>query len=516
MTTAAKRAEMNAVSALAGPPSSNAGAMPVGADPVRWPPWAFVFAFCLLLYVVHAAVAIAAGRHLFLDGSWYLVRLLSDGWPISFYSDLLTEFYYSRLSAVWATQWPSVLYLRLGGDSLAVSSWLFGASMFGAKIVLLLVSLWILRPEHRQLIVFPLLSLFAGTIGADPVIISEAHFAAGLLWPLLFAASGVARSTAAPVGVVALCGALAPLTYESFLFFGPILMLGAVAGVRATDRSARLNALLAGLSGLASTVISAASVAFPRDTINRGSFRAGLENVLRDMVAPGAEIFVPVLLATVALAGVVLALLASRTRFRGAAATAVLLPFLVFLLLFPIGYSALRPPALAFPQSYLGRSLTLVLIPAGLALLCLLHVRRTDGLRTAFLTASFTVLPALAAGQVGHQLMLTGVWARSASVLADALGSRRGRIACEEIAASASTRGLTAEQFRHAVCAWPVAPLSLLVQQPAGPQSVAFADVAFQPFDTRDGSGLPSLRFVRVPLDRLRASLDEAAAIGPR
>lgn len=74
-------------------------------------------------------------------------------------------------------------------------------------------------------------------------------------------------------------------------------------------------------------------------------------------------------IATVALAGVVLALLASRTRLRASAATAVLLPCLAFLLLFPVGYSILRSPALAFPQSYLGRSLTLVLIPAGLALL---------------------------------------------------------------------------------------------------------------------------------------------------
>jgi hypothetical protein len=215
----------------------------------------------------------------------------------------------------------------------------------------------------------------------------------------------------------------------------------------------------------------------------------------------------------VAFLGVVLALLASRTRFRGSAATAVLLPCLVFLLLFPVGYFVLRSPALAFEQSYLGRGLTWALIPAGLALLCLLHIRLAGALRTAFLTASFAVLPALAAGQVGYQLVLTGVWARSVSVLADALGSRQGRIACEEIAASASKRGLTEEQFRHAVCAWSVAPLSLLVQQPAGPRSVAFADVTFQPFDASDGGALPSLRFVRVPLDRLRASLDEAATI---
>jgi len=508
MTVAAKRAERNEGPPLADPPSSNAGAMQVGAEFVRSPPWAFVFVLCLLLYVVHAAAAITTGRHLVLDGSWYLVLLVSDGWPMSFHGDLLTEFYYSRLSAVWATQWPTVLYLRLGGDSLAASSWLFGASVFGAKIALLLVALWTLKPDRRHLIVFPLLGLFAGTIGADPVIISEGHFAAALLWPLLFAACGVARGTAAVLAVVALCGALAPLTYESFLFFGPILMLGAAAGMRAGDRPTRANALLAGLSGFASTLTSAAAVAFPRDPGNRGSFRAGLENVVRDLVAPGAEIFVPVLLAVVALVGVALAVLASRTRFRGIAASAVLLPCLVFLLLFPVGYVVLRSPALAVPQSYLGRGLTLVLIPAGLALLCLLHVRRADALRTAFLTVSLSVLPALAAGQVAYQLALTGMWASSVSVLADALRSRQGRIACEGIAESALKRGVTAEQFRHTVCHWTVAPLSLLVQQPTGPQSVAFADVPFQPFDTRDASDLPSLRFVRVPLDRLRANLE--------
>jgi hypothetical protein len=386
--------------------------------------------------------------------------------------------------------------------------------VFGAKIVLLLVSLWILRPEHRQLIAFPLLGLFAGTIGSDPVIISEAHFAAGLLWPLLFAANGATRGTVPVLAVIVLCGLLAPFSYESFLLFGPILMLGAAWGTRADHRLKRASAVAAGTSGLVSTTVSALAVLYPRDPGNLGSFSSALVNVVRDALLPGAEVFVPFLLCVVAFVALAVPLVTRGARLGSAAAAAVLIPSIAFLVLFPICHFFFRSPTWALTQSYFGRSFACVLIPAAVALLYLLHARWSRPLHAAFLATAFTVLPALSAGQVAWQLMLTGIWARSAAVVADEVRIRQGRVACEDIPqSSVQALGITPAQFRDAICHWTAAPLSLIVPWPSPPQSVVFAEDRFRPFEIGDGSALPSMRFVRVSLDRLRANLDADAAL---
>jgi hypothetical protein len=205
---------------------------------------------------------------------------------------------------------------------------------------------------------------------------------------------------------------------------------------------------------------------------------------------------------------------ARGTRFGNAAAAAVLIASIAILVLFPIGHFFFRSPTWALTQSYFGRSFACVLIPAGVALLYLLHARWSSTLRTAFLASAFTVLPALAAGQVTWQLVLTGIWSRSAAAVADELRTHQGRVACEDIPeSSVRARGITPAQFRDAICHWTAAPSSQIVPWPSPPQSVVFTDDRFRPFEIGDGSALPSMHFVRVSLDHLRANLDADGAL---
>ena len=133
------------------------------------------------LYVIGTLVAILLHRHLFGDAAWYLVKVLSDGQVVNLEPGL-HALYRSRWFAFQFTQAPLLWASEIGVTNLTALSWIYGLTMYAHRVVsLLLCWIWL---KDKRLFLFPLASLFAGSINADLYIVSETHFLLSLVWPL--------------------------------------------------------------------------------------------------------------------------------------------------------------------------------------------------------------------------------------------------------------------------------------------------------------------------------------------
>ena len=134
------------------------------------PRTARLVAIAVALYVVATLVAILVHRHLFGDAAWYLVKVLSDGEAVDFEPGL-RALYRSRWFAYHLTQEPMLWASELGVTSMTALSWIYGLTMYAHRVVsLLLCWIWL---RDKRLFLFPLASLFAGSINADLYIVSD-------------------------------------------------------------------------------------------------------------------------------------------------------------------------------------------------------------------------------------------------------------------------------------------------------------------------------------------------------
>ena len=182
-----------------------------------------LFWLAILVYAATSFAALLVGRHLFGDAANFLVKIGTNGNVTHFYTNLLHEFQYSRIAAFHLTQGPAVAWLGLGGASLWQVSLIYGLTLWGLKIASLALSYRFLASADKALFVFPLLTLVAGSINADLYIVSESHVMVSLFWPTLIATT-TARDPRPGRCAFVLCSSLLMLcTYETALFFGPIL-----------------------------------------------------------------------------------------------------------------------------------------------------------------------------------------------------------------------------------------------------------------------------------------------------
>ncbi len=242
------------------------------------PRTARLVAIAVALYAIATLVAILVHRHLFGDAAWYLVKVLSDGQVVNLESGL-GVLYRSRWFSFHVTQEPMLWASQLGVTSLTALSWIYGLTMYAHRVVsLLLCWIWL---RDKRLFLFPLASLFAGSINADLYIVSETHFLLSLVWPLFVLLLDADLTRGRRVWLVAIAIPTL-LAYESMMFFGPLLVVA--AGVRARSRwtDVRDRALCLALAAWFSlgTIFALAASLWPRDASNRGSFLHGIPDAL--------------------------------------------------------------------------------------------------------------------------------------------------------------------------------------------------------------------------------------------
>lgn len=454
-----------------------------------------VVGIAIALYCIELFLAILFHRHLFGDAAWFLVKVLSENQVTNWYTDFRSEFFRSRWFAFHLTQWPMLWASRLGVTNLAELSWLFGVGLFLHRPLSLLACWWWLR--DKRLFVFPLASLFAGSINAELYIVSETHFILSLVWPLL---------------VLLWCGDLTPagrrvwlvliaipslLAYETMVFFGPLLVIAAGLRAKADWERRRDRLLLLALAGYFAlgSVFAALAIVWPRDALNRGTFVSGIGIALErghlGIVASVLLVFTFPLVAYL------------WPRQRKASTTLLIVPVLLGAVYVANMCSA--PERVDFETHGYARGMS-ALTPLPLCLMfCvqpLLPWARREGL-----------IPCLRAVAVLGMLQCfwaagaTVFWANMVTVLRMELARTAGVIPYEStVLARPAFRGMPMRSL-HIV--WPLLPMSVVLGGSLEVSSVVFSDhYPFAPFDPFVPGELPNLSRFGVDYTRLTAALD--------
>ena len=219
----------------------------------------FTFAACL---------AVLTSRGLVADGAFYFITLLERELP--------TTFEHGRLAAHALTQWPVVLALWLGATDFSTLRLLHSSGLYYLGPLHLLLCWWFVPAGQRESLFWPLLSLFAGSMNAWFVAVTEAHVMTWLFWPLvLFLIHGEVRHKVqtAVFGILVIASAVA---YETMALQGLLLAALALArrgGKTGLERIAWTAVSVWFLLGVGVAIYFALN---PRSVANRGGFLEGM------------------------------------------------------------------------------------------------------------------------------------------------------------------------------------------------------------------------------------------------
>ncbi len=422
------------------------------------------WASLLLLYAVHAALALWTGRVLWLDGAYYFLRLLETRGFV--FGDA------SRAGADGLVEIPILIALHAGVTNLPLLKFLFGLPPFALLPLSLILCRWMAGPR-LNLAVYPLATFAAGLMNTELLVIHESRAAVVLFWPVLFGIlDPLKRASTLLVSVALSLPFIA--AYESAIGLGPILMIAAFLRMRseASPRSRRLLwAVLT--SAVLATLVAAQSILRPTHPANLTSFQGSWRVVLEPgSVSVQLSLFVAVLLIAAALA----------PRVAGPWVTLIGAVAIVLGVL-----QALADPAqVAVTAQYRARIVN-VILPMLAALPPLF-----GGLRPETETTARRVLGLLFAAQIAFQLQLTWQWQAFREVSRERLACVRGLVPVDVALHSGLERRRVSPEWMHG---WHHPTLSLLDH--AGPVRAllgrARGYTEWQPFDPLDPSALPRL-----------------------
>lgn len=448
-----------------------------------------LFLAILVAYTLSAAYAIVTGRPLYGDASWFLVKILSTGDVTRFY-DTFDHIYYSRLTAYWLTQFPTVIALHLKVYSIQILSLILGSTYYAVKLASLVICYFILPKTKKKYFLFPLFALFAGSINSDIYLVSETNVAVSFLWPLAFLLTDdreirIPRWLIGSVAIVA-----ASFTYESWAFFAPLLL---VAGIITLKRSKlgnrrRLGSMVSLL--LVPTLTNWLAILVPRDAENKGGFVLGAVKAFTDTRNGFPSWHVEILASTLAaITFLMLLTLSHRTLKHNVAKLLFALIALAIVIVPPLQYMVIHN-GLEFGYSIMDRGVGGVAIQVGLLLLYIacLHTPAVNVSRAFAL--STTLLCALVVSQISCQLIATRSWVNATRAVQTTVATRAGAIPCDVIDHHDEPVGTPPPST--IICSWWAYPLSVLYARHNNVGSILIPhNLTFQPFDPFVSSDLP-------------------------
>jgi hypothetical protein len=448
----------------------------------------------ITLYAVGTIVAILFHRHLFGDAAWFLVKVLSENQVTDWYSDFSSEFFRSRWFAFHFSQWPVLWASRLDITSVAVLSWIFGVSLFlGRALSLLVCWLWL---RDKRLFLFPLASLFAGSINAEVYIVSETHFLLSLVWPLLVLLSCADLTPARRRVWLVLVAIPTLLAYEAMAFFGPLLIVA--AGLRARAHWKRLSDRILFLALAAyfalGSIFAVLAIVWPRDTLNRGTFVSGIPAALElGHLGIAASMWLTLTFPLVVYLW---------PRHRKVGATLLAAPVLLEAVY--VGRMFLQPEQVDFETHVYARGMG-VLVPFLLCLMFLVQPIVVMSRRRALIPC-LRAVAVLGLFQCVWSIGATVFWANMVTALRFELARTAGVVPYQStVLAKQTLRGMPMKQL-HLV--WPLLPMSIVLGGSPEVSSVIFAEShPFAPFNPRAPDELPNLSRFGVHYDGLKATL---------
>jgi hypothetical protein len=441
------------------------------------------------LFLLVSCVAVMASRGLVADGAYYFIAILQHPWP--------TTFEHGRLAAHALTQWPLVLAVQLGLTDFVALRFIHSLGLFYLGPLHLLLCWWFIPGGEEQDLFWPLLSLFAGSINAWFVAMTEAHVLSWLFWPLvMFLVHGELRHRlqAAVFTLLAISSAVA---YETMALQG--LLLAGLALARrgeGTEADRWIWAVIAGWF-LVGAGVGTYFALNPRSPENREGFLAGL---LQFAGTGRGDLNYPVLLSFGVLALITIVLLMGPFRRRpfqtllGAVAAAGML-----VAVWPI----FKPDSLRPVQQFQARA-WIGLLPVGLAVLMLLLRRRPP--QPAAFRMALWFLVALGLAQMTWHMGATAQWYGYTRIFREELARHTGFIAFETSELSRDRVGIQALRnltwnYTNGFMSIALAPsghVSSIIGVPRG---------NWQPFDPTNPKALPKLGRYGVDYSRYLESL---------
>ena len=467
---------------------------PIELRPIATPLTALV-TLAIAAYLIQASVAIATGRHLFGDGSWLLLRLLSENHITHLNNNTWNDFFVGRLGAFMYQQFPTLLAARMGVRSLPVLAVVFGVTLFSFQPLSLLLCYHFAR--DKRYVLFPLLSLFAGTMNSEGYLISESHLMSALFWAALFGLFYPREFRWFDVAAMIVVSAPLILCYETMAVFGLVLIGACIYRWRAIAKSPRekwLTAIFGAWYALGA-IFAMLAIIFPRDPSQRADFFKGMLFVFHyPHVAARVSCVVLILCALVVL---VPAIYKKTLNLLVALAVVCSLEIPAFILIYP-GLTSLDEHIVARTMN--------AMVPLALAAAFLAVYFNLLQLDTAKYRRLFVIAAVLGISQSAWSLVASEQWSLMLNVLRSELRTQTGLLSFKNSLVSRPTLGGQPMRAMHAD--WPPMCLSIIYADDGRVQSVLLPpSTSFYPFDPRIPSALPRLDRFHVDYSKYVAAL---------
>lgn len=450
----------------------------------------------LAAVLVERLVAVASDLQLWGDGVYFLTEIAAARGYFFWFADFPSDFFRSRIFTTMIVQAPAALAARLGVDSLPALSKILGLTLYGHALLSLFVCSRL--TPRRWLLLFPLLSLFAGSMNAEAYLITDGHLLPSLYWPALFVLLFAAELRGRSLGLLVALSVPMLLCYESMLFFGLVLAGTCAWRWRRFESDRVVLALFGAWYGLGAA-LAAASVLWPFDPTNRKGFIGGLVGVATsDHLAARISLGVTVCCA-------LLLLVPSRIEKFRTGALALGLSGIAFLVVEILSGAA---PA-SLDSQMAARTLNLILPLAASALLFAVRFAWVRVSRHTIQLLAILV-GALGLAQALWALRWVARWEGMRATLRHELSQREGPIAYED---SALSRKLGPLDLGRLHAGWPLVALSLYESEGGAVRSIVLPPPgAYLPYDPLNPSTLPDLSRYGVTYGPYVAALRKRSA----
>ncbi len=138
------------------------------------------FPFIILFFIISFALfnSFLIDKHFATDGVNYFRKILDSG-------DFVRHDW-SRMYAIYLTQWPLVLAVKAGIKDVQLLSLFFALGIYLNYLISFLLCVYILRGDKYTLLLFPILSMIAINLPADYHLSGEFPVMVLYSWPVLF------------------------------------------------------------------------------------------------------------------------------------------------------------------------------------------------------------------------------------------------------------------------------------------------------------------------------------------
>jgi hypothetical protein len=454
-----------------------------------------------MAYLLHVLYAVFVSRHLFGDASWFLLKMLSEN-HVAHWHTGYRDFYVGRFGAFAVQEYPTLLFSRLGITSLATLSTIYGVTLFAFKPLSLVLCYHF--SKDKRAVVFPLLTLFAGSINSEAYIVSETHLFVALFWPALIILLCAESISGAALIVLSALSAPLILCYESMALYGVVLCAACIYRARTPPDSKRERSAVWILFGwyLLGVLFAVLSIANPRDPVNRSGFLRGTFFLLRYGDVGVWVSCAVLLLVTIVLLGRI----RSREGLQRLVTISAALSALILLQI------VVWPGVTNFGFHVMARSIN-VLVPLLILPLYLLWRFGRLAIGTEQFRAVFLITACLGIAQSAWNIPASGQWSNMLVAMRSEVRTGVGVIPLEK--SVMFRRTIAGAPIRRLHGDWPLLPMSIILADGGNVRAMIDPGTeVFRPFDPYRPGDLPKLQRHGIRYDTYLAALSNAHRYG--